>query len=742
MKGYGGVPTPMMKKSFINKPKIINNTRSSGNFIRKTHNLSLFQRSSLSSISSNIEDKESIVRMRPMVKSLLESTSDFLTNNSSTPKFRELLQKSMQDVDRYFTVFFNHLTRAGVYISNVTMLRTAAYKSPMIKQTSIPFVKAWSDFSRALHDIHKNGVTMIQDSIEENFDNIMNRIEMIQNGQGYNAGMHDPVVKKAKKVQQKIWIFLDTITKYFADPPSSSLFDKLIDELKVFSRDLNSSFSSDFSQASLVFSENERARNIVYNNACDVIFQVKSFTGFEVSIGKVIRLLDDFDTTVRIIAENLDVTDMLKSQVETEDLNPTSKKASQKGDDKDDDDKDDSFFSKTIPISELIDRGFVAFKRSSIPKDRVREFFDTIRFQVNELENRIIGIKQEMHEKDQQVILADTYKELVNQEQQKVIVMKQSLDAQLQKVKSLETELSVYKENTDLHAIRECLLSTHNSLAIYLNKQSCTNQDDSQLIRNLGEYCSEIASRECPNCATKDEIFQKLEGVLGSKLFIEEAQKLVNDNTILTNRSQQMTEELDQSQKQCESYKDALKSILELFGVAPQGHVELDKYAVVTAQEQISLTQNKYEIELEKKENDIKKIGNMIEKTFNIPVCGNIDLQLQKLKTLVVQDSETIDKLNYELGEVIRRLKDYLSFNIDDNIPPPEAVRALLNELENDDNPIKRKLDSVLEDEQVALNYIGICERNISSILKQQLPEYEGIVSRTKWLAEMTQLIC
>lgn len=203
-----------------------------------------------------------------------------------------------------------------------------------------------------------------------------------------------------------------------------------------------------------------------------------------------------------------------------------------------------------------------------------------------------------------------------------------------------------------------------------------------------------------------------------------------------------MTEELDQSQKQCESYKDALKSILELFGVAPQGHVELDKYAVVTAQEQISLTQNKYEIELEKKENDIKKIGSMIEKTFNIPVCGNIDLQLQKLKTLVVQDSETIDKLNYELGEVIRRLKDYLSFNIDDNIPPPEAVRALLNELENDDNPIKRKLDSVLEDEQVALNYIGICERNISSILKQQLPEYEGIVSRTKWLAEMTQLIC
>ena len=147
---------------------------------------------SQNSTLTTIEERNELIKLKPNFKLFLNLISEFINHNNSTKNIINLIQKHYIEIDKCFTNFFTHFSKSGGISLQISKGKNFSMY-PTVKAAAIPFLRNWVLFTLSLNDIIENGLIIIQNSIENNFSNILLTLESVQKGKGYNSGIHDPI---------------------------------------------------------------------------------------------------------------------------------------------------------------------------------------------------------------------------------------------------------------------------------------------------------------------------------------------------------------------------------------------------------------------------------------------------------------------------------------------------------------------------------------------------------------------
>ena len=696
---------------------------------------------------TSTEEKDAIAKLKPQFKDLLVAVSDFISHNGSVPIFRNNLQKVLTDADRYFNGFYSQLSKSGGTTISITKVQPAK-TTPMIKNTAIPFIKAWGLLMREIDIMHGKGIDFIQDAVDENFNQILNILENIQKGVGYDAGVHDVTIRKAKKMQQQVWTFQGQIAKFLGKTTEQKkeAEERLASALKTFSRDMSSAFSTEFSSVASSFPDNEKNRNLCYNCVCEVIFEVTGAVSFTPDIEKIGEAIDKISQIVENIATNLGISNLLvpptpknegkeKKEIKSV-LQQQIEQMTKKG--KEETNEGESFFDRNLDITDIIDRGFIVFKRSSVPIDRVKEFFESVRYKISNLQKTNEEMSKELFQTKQKLTFSESYKERLTQETQKVATLRNSTNQLQERINALTEQLDTMRKKENIIGLRECLKKVNTRIRTAAELEEKQFDDDLSLINDTESLLFEQDALKCKKCQKNAVIFDKLQGLLGSAMYVEETQILVKNNASLQKNFEKMKAEKDLYLKEKGELTQAILKILEFFNVTPPGMIPLHEFCVQSVQEQVALLENKLTKEKGDHQADLDRIATKIETQLKVHKAASVDKQIEQLKIFRDSEANTMKQMKTHLEEVEQRLCGYLKVKKSGR-PLFESIKALLTQLETNINPLQSVVESLkleLDEASVALND---AEKTVARIAKATIPEDD--IKLTERIENLSKLL-
>lgn len=765
--------------STLIKPRPITSSKSMRAGQINPNNILLTGRSTDSSISTNKsraslpglisnDEKDNIARIKPLFRTLLENVSTFVSHNGSTPSIRSKMEQSLTDVDRYFTGFYNQLNKSGGTTVSVAKLQTQGKLTPMIKNTAMPFIKSWAGFVFTIKDIEQTGLDLISNSIDDNFNFILNSLDNVLKGEGYNSGMHDPVIKQIKKFQQQIWTFQGLIGKFILMSQSQKIKteEKISQDLKSFSRDLSSTFSTDFANYAIHFPENERTRNLAYNAVCDIISQIKSTIVYDEDVKKIDASLEPLLPTFEIIATNLNLLEVMrteereKKQQKRKQIQKDKKEAQQQQTQQThqsispEKEEVDNYFNKDLEINDLIDRAFIAFKRPNLTIDRVKEFFEALRGAVGKLQEKNENLQRQIADKDQQLQFSESFKERLTQETQKVATLRASLQASQDRIKNLEDQLHYKDETGNVDGLRRCMKNVLNFLRARRDENADQKEDlehsqehiadlqeeaeflqnigkpnkqsDNYMIENVNKLLNDPNTMKCKKCEEFDSFYFKLSRILGSSTVLEEAQSLVKRANASAKAEGKLQQEIAELRKEKADLTASLAKILDTFGVSAPSVEMISQFAVQSVGDEIGKLNAKIKRQEEDKKCERDMVAKRISDLFGVNKQENIYQQLDEVKMKFSYVDTTVEQYKNSLEEAETRLILYLGTKKQGR-PTIESVKSLLTELETRQNPLQSVVDTLKREIMESTESLVDCERTISRITRDKLPDLSSM---------------
>jgi len=673
---------------------------------------------------TSIEEKNSLTSLRPFFRSLLVYVSELLNHNGNTKSFVSLLQKNLASVEQTFNTFYGQLSKSGGISFSVSKNKKSGNVFPTIRTSAGTFLRNWAIFSSVLSEISENGISMIQNSIENNFSIILTALDSVQNGQGYNAGIHDPICKRAKKLQQSVWTIQGAISQLFSEKPLESVIEKITNDLKSLSRTINNAFSTEFSQFSTIFSENEKSRNASYNACCDVVFQVRAYALFESDMDKINHKIKDLTQSIDYIAETLELEHLLEPPVRPVTA-PTILPVSQKPQQAKEEQDDEPFFSKSLPASVLLDRGFIVFKRSGGDIGMIKDFFSAMRLKVSEYEKQLETKQQEVNQMSQQVVICDTLRNQLYQESQKVNNLRATLYSQTENIKLLKDEIAALKDTADVNSLRDSLIEISNIIAPKLG-ESPVLKDSSDIVLSTTakRLAKDVVSKPCLLCTPREDTISKVEKELGTTLIIEEIQILKRERTSNQKLSEKLRNDNIDLKQRLSDYEMSFNRIISTCDSILPSQARVDVFAITAVQQRLSSIQDtvlKLEQSIEKQR---KSIAQEIEAELGVPIFGEIQDMLRKVSNGKKRDNETISNMEAFLKEIEDRLAKYLNIPQLDR-PVFDAIRLMLHALENQQNTLSSVLEQNEQKDKKCENILIDIEKRLKALVSSP-PSIKG----------------
>lgn len=428
-------------------------------------------------------------------------------------------------------------------------------------------------------------------------------------------------------------------------------------------------------------------------------------------------------------------------------------------------DESDNYFSKDIDVNDLIDRGFIVFKRPNLTSDRVKEFFDALRSSVGKILDAKAELEKMIADKDQQLQFSESFKERLMQETQKVATLRASLSSSQDKLKSLEEELRSEQEKGNVDGLRKCLkqvlcyfrskkeensdtsenegkIDALNEKEFLQNLDMPNRSSDNNLIDNVTNLMNDPKVTTCKKCQEFDNFYFKLSRILGSSTVLEEAQSLVKRANASAKAEGKLQQEIVELRKEKADLVGSIGKILDIFGVTTPSATLISEFAVQSVGEQINLLNSKLKRQEDDRRRERELISKRISDMFVVKLQDNIYSQLDDVKAKFAFHETTIDQYKNTLEEAETRLVLFLGTKKSGR-PIVESIKSLLTELETRQNPLQGTVDTLKREIMESTQAFVDCERTMARITREKLHDNSNmrLDQRIQKLAKSLRII-
>ncbi|OHT05064.1 hypothetical protein TRFO_06056 [Tritrichomonas foetus] len=229
----------------------------------------------LPSLSSN--DGVNLSVLKNSFSSFSEAISDFLSKSIDDVSYKENLSVNLTDSDRYFTTFISFLQKQN---SNLIQNRVSSLGSHSSLGTSAEnLVDSLKNVMKIMAEVREKGISNIYTSIENQFKIINGNLATIENNNnnvnsnrgGSARTIHDPLIKRVRAMEKETLQIRYLIKR----DHEMTNHQQILNQLMVYSRNLNSSFTNEFaittttnsnSTSSTSFSNNQSLNRNFHQN--------------------------------------------------------------------------------------------------------------------------------------------------------------------------------------------------------------------------------------------------------------------------------------------------------------------------------------------------------------------------------------------------------------------------------------------------------------------------------------------
>ncbi|EAY06869.1 hypothetical protein TVAG_340470 [Trichomonas vaginalis G3] len=637
----------------------------------------------------NPDGEDTLAVIKPVFRQFIEKISDFLNHTGGTKAIRDDLQGITLKTDELFSTFYSQLTKSGRSAIPISKIKTISLTTMSVKSSAIPFALIWQRIIKHINRIKETGEKLILDSINDNFNIVLNSLDSIINSNGYNAGMHDNNIKKARKFQQVVWNLQRKVQDFFNIINVEKKYHEkaITDELKVLSRDISAAYTNDFSKIAAVFSENENSRNKIYTCICEVVFQLHSLTIFSEDVLAISNAYTDVDQYINVIVDSLQIRDKLNetSPEEEEEEIPRNTTNSLK---KSIIDSEGEYFLVDMELPEIVHRASIAFKRGITDRKRFDEFMSVLRKKSDLVTNEIKTCKDTLQEQAPKIASYDEMEKSLQEATKEITEFKTQSFIQKQTIKDLKDKLNEMTNNTNVNGLRSCLNDVCTVLSNNTEEIKANGSNDDAIIETTRQLLEVAAKNKCLSCQQNEEVFKSLKQLLGSEMYVEEVQILIRKYNELSNHYTSQSDKISELTEEIKTLRESLYAIIGEFKLSLPDEKNLPTFSVMCVKEQLAILNNKFEAEKVHHSKDIVAITQMIKKSFNLAENTSLESDIENLqKAFHSIQNEMITQSKF-LKTVEERLKALTRTSATPK-SIMDSIDQMLSLVENTENPLE-----------------------------------------------------
>lgn len=656
----------------------------------------------------NPDGEDTLGTIKPLFRQFIEKISDFLNHTGGTKTIRDDLQGITLKTDELFMTFYQQLTKSGRSAIPISRIKTISLTTQSIKASSIPFVHIWQKIIKHINRIKEVGEKLILDSIEDNFNVVLNSLDSIINSKGYNSGMHDTNIKKARKFQQVVWNLQRKVQDFFAIIAVEKKYHEkaIADELKVLSRDISAAYTNDFAKIATVFSENENSRNKIYTCICEVVFQIHSLTIFNEDMLAISNAYMDVDQFINVLIDSLQLREKLNEthpEEEEEEIPRNTSNNTKKSII----DSEGEYFLVDMSLTEIVHRAHIAFKRGITDKKRFDEFMSVLRKKSDQVTTEMNKMSTQLNEQAPKILTYDEMEKSLEETSKDANEVKTQNFILKQTIKELKEKLNELTNNTNVNGLRSCLASVCTVLSRNPDENIMSTNDD-EIIEKANSLLEEASKNKCLSCQQNEEIFKTLRELLGSDMYVEEVQILLRKYNDLASNVTSQNNKIDELTSEIKKLRESLYAVIGEFKLSLPDEKNLPTNAVMYVKEQLAIMNNKLEAETQHHARDIAGITTAIKKTFGLHESTTLESDIAQLKTSfetlqteMITNSKFLKNTEERLRKITRAQQS--SKSMLDSI---DFMLSLVETTENPLEPLVKTLRRTISDSKKTINAI------------------------------------
>ena len=420
---------------------------------------------------------------------MLNTVNLFLSHNNTTNDFQTRFNSLVSSMNEAINEFLED------YRSDSATARRAAnmMSSNQFLSQIFSFLQHYYYFSMFIMQIRKSRENPIKDGINHEFDLIIDALNTVRNSTTHAVGAHDPIALRVKSLLNQ----LNSCKRTVFDVIKNSKDDtKIANDLRTFSRSINSSFAAEFHRSMLSGSELEQYRSICFTACCGIIHDIKESKLFAQHSAELFDSFDMFRLALNTFLEQNGITKTLE-----EICDPNKEEIDEKQ-------RVHDLFTGNFNLMELILKGKQYFdppelaQYFTILEHVARETLDSDEKQINRLKQNLDLTQSERNNFETRILsMTKDCEELNNR-----------LESQNKQIEDIQEHLEIcemYKDAVEKDIPR---------LLQHLQEDNIEIDDPHERVKLFQNLMSRVFNRKCLKCVQFIDKETKLNNILHEEL--------------------------------------------------------------------------------------------------------------------------------------------------------------------------------------------------------------------------------
>lgn len=429
-------------------------------------------------------EPQSLYQLSGYYSNMITCVKSFLFHNNLSGEFRGVFNLKLNDLDVSFRAFVQSNPSS---VSDLTLRRSHVlnFDPEQFREKINPFLKHLATFIKYMRQIRESGNSPIHEAVDLHFQVIYDSLLQIQKSSTAPSGVHDPIIRRSKSLQSQ----LNNIKRNAVNVISQNIDPtKVSNEIRGFSRQLNSAFALEFSRSPLGPLAIERLRSSSYSACCSVIHSIRDASLF---INDSIRMFSAYD-------EFLSYLEIYVEKGIGEKLSKILAQFSTYGEEEDIVERT-IIFDPNMGLKEIIEKGKACFNEP--PK--LVEYFDALDKSATNVidENECLTARcNEMDRVENESKQVKSEIERIQLENQRYIAEIENIKKKMDESSSKITEYSINAEKGEQY--KRMVLDMIPIICAYLNcsKPDFDVEDDKLILEIFGDLIQSVFSRKCEKC--------------------------------------------------------------------------------------------------------------------------------------------------------------------------------------------------------------------------------------------------
>ena len=706
----------------------------------KTHGMHAFysQTQILPSISNatNPEQNQTTL-LKTLFNAFIKTLSKLLSHNSASASFRNSISNQSQETQRLFGVFLQQTVKQ--FATSPVLQRGARPSDSSTKGAfqfaMMPFLKMWSSFACNCCELQFSGPESIRQTIIDNFKMVEESLENVSHfTANVKVTVHNTPQKCIHSLQQQISALESEAEDRLRNPENIEGLKETAGKVKNYSRLLNDSFANELSNCGIGVNDLVRIRQKIYTSCCDIIAALKGAYLFEQDMNTLLGALDEFQDSLTIVLEKLDIPTTFIYRREIISRATTSPKNS---DDEEAEEDANVFASYTKP-SELCKAGIndIHMIFNNVP--RLTCFLNQMQLISTNIEQENEKLIAEQNnnnllmekEKEKANKKKEELKEKINNYEEEIARLKDICAAQEKEIENLRTR---QKDNE----FKKCLRNVAKKLGGVLQEEEVNiipEDEDDQLISKVDALTVYVVERKCQNCVLHKKEEEKMRALLSVVVDPDEENISFFDFiTLVRERFDSLSAELDSLKKKkleleqdCRHYQNGFKDIIGLFGKESNDYNDIVDISFNMVKNELEARSKEFNAIVYTKDNEMNSFADSICSKFEefldqdeLKVNGT---KVQKASLLSAKARDKMLKIQEKYNECEKiniEVRDRLAKFM--NVPAPvtemeNAPLILVKQLESMPNPLTETLNKASSLNKFLFSSMGIINNRFRGV--------------------------